>query len=586
MIASFNMRQYKYQKDKEEEKDKVKEFHRKNAQVIPTKASAYMVNRKFNSKNSPIKENKEEEEYDLHLKTRKNERVFPLKENSNIFNIQLLHNKFLQIQCNVSKNHGAYDFVCIDPKNSGENLVCIDCVKEDPEKLLNFQSNSEFFVRINKFFEICTMKELTFEQSEKVNEIERFQNKFKDILTKFDKEVEFKVEDLKNFFKEKEGRLIEIIKSRMREIFSQIVDDFKLKWDKVKRRVVDVKEKSHSITNFVNGEHLHDIERLVHNAKIHPKNVLKLDDSIKMIVKFRNDLDFLIDSWEDKVKRISTRKLEKELMPKIDFTSLSKIFKEKEILFRDEIDSILIERDDFEFERMKRFRNYKLTNLHKFGEKEEKILDTFRVFDEDNKDKNNHKDKERINRLNYKERRNREKSKKMNKEDTEYIRLSNLCSMSSPGKLQKYGTTDDIKFEGETTIKPQRKEIKRIPRPQRSVTKDKIDPFRRINEKTLPLNYKGKDEFETPYYNSKESIYSENSFYDPIQTCRLDEIDQKIQEIFGLSPDKDNFKSYNRDPLEEIKFLRKLSGGNPILKYLLSFKLNLAKRIRILLIIT
>lgn len=586
MITSFKFRQFQYtHQDEEEEKpeekttikkteeevDHVKEFHKRNF-VVPTTASAYLANRKKKFKKQKKNEKRSFSRHSLRIKSpNKSQNIsIPLKKNSKIFNIQLLTQKFLQIPCSVSSFHGSYDFICLDPFTEKNKLVCIDCVKEDPEKLSHFQSHSEYFVRIQKFLEICTLDDLTFEQSEKVADINRFQESFDGILSRFEKETEKKIFDLKNFFKETERKIIEVIKEKMRDVFIQMVDDYKEKWDRVRKKMLEVKEKNKTITNFVGGQHLVEIDRVVIAAKTSQKNVEKLEKQIDKIVKFRHDLNFLIDSWGDKVKKIPQKKLEKELMPSLDFTTLSKIFKEKEILIGDEIDNVLAARDNFDLKRKKRFSLGKNSFMN-YSKKGEDILDTFRIFYEE---KNKSKSKKSSSKRNSIP---RSQSRGRGKKVMDRYQEFSLETISTPGKVSYKRERMILKQESIKRIDQtsQREQMNIFPfsnddnkSSEKKSIKSQEYQMQRMKGKEN-LNPSDEDYFQLKYGDqysgkdiddSKKSKVVDESFYDPIKTCRLDEIDQKIHQIFGMSGgSKEQFKNFERDPLEEINFLKKLN---------------------------
>lgn len=506
--------------------------------VTPTRASSYMENRNRERSKSPVFNRSRDLNGYSRDKSRNQRSRTPVKTKSSFFNKNLLCNKFLHIPCSASTEHGSYDFICLDPAENVQRLICMDCMKSDPKWLARFKNRSEYFVRIHKFLELCSVENLTFEQNKKIEEIQSFQSGFDMVLGRFDKEQEKKINDLKIFFKEKEEIIVQVVRRKIRGVFLQLVDDFMVKWSNVKMKMNDLNEKIKTITKFVNGSHLAEIEALVDNAKTNPRYLNKLEKEMDNIINFRVDLSSLIDSWSHRIKTLSQGRLEKELMPQLDLSSLSKIFKEKEIMIGDDIDSIIAERDDFEAQRLKRFVNesksFRKKNVEIFlegfirGGNQAQEMTTERLV--------NH-------------------SLLNKKSQSNSPVISKITHTPSPEKPRWGGSIE--RNSQEMNMKQTKKQTKIALRNFESTFEGKFSQKNNLNSSSKKANR-----------DTSRSALSSRSFFDPIHTSRLEEIDNRINKLFGIHSSQQkapavrppSMKSAtDTDPMKEIKRMKAIA---------------------------
>ena len=119
------------------------------------------------------------------------------------------------VQCNREPNHGGYDFVCISPKCPFDRLVCIDCFKDHPEKMKYMQMNGKDFLRIPKFIEMVTRPNLNAYDYDKIQKIRATQGKLGRLISQFDKQMSVEESKIKQFYKDVEVALVELVRSSL-----------------------------------------------------------------------------------------------------------------------------------------------------------------------------------------------------------------------------------------------------------------------------------------------------------------------------------------------------------------------------------
>lgn len=125
---------------------------------------------------------------------------------------QNLVQKLKSLQCQKEPGHGGFDFICVSPHCPFERLVCIDCFKDYPEKMKYMQMNGRDFLRIQKFIDEVTSPELEAQDFEKIQKIKNLEIKLERILSQYDKQTSEEEKKIRQFYKDVEIALIEVVK--------------------------------------------------------------------------------------------------------------------------------------------------------------------------------------------------------------------------------------------------------------------------------------------------------------------------------------------------------------------------------------
>ena len=109
----------------------------------------------------------------------------------------MLAQKFEKIVCDVDSRHGAFDFICVEPRSSCGALVCMDCLKKTPEQ---FQKYAKSFLRIKDFLELISKPPMSASKISQLQSIKKHESRYKHLLGNYDRYIVNEIKHIKDFF--------------------------------------------------------------------------------------------------------------------------------------------------------------------------------------------------------------------------------------------------------------------------------------------------------------------------------------------------------------------------------------------------
>lgn len=269
--------------------------------------------------------------------------------------------KFNQITCNVNKDHGNYDFVCIAPNCPYDRLICIDCFKDWPEKMSYMQRYGKFFLRMNAFIDVISKPDLNSKEFQKMEDIKKLQGKIARLNVNYDKMVESEMNNLKEFFRKAEDSLIDVVKKAMRRNYEITLEEFNGDSLKIKNKLDDVLRNCQTVTKFGNKGHLNDLNEAMQDVRTGGKET-DLIEKINQIVEVYLNMENILGEWAKRIHILGNYP-ERILKPKINYMELGALYKQKEIIISEELENI----DDIDLKDQYRYYSSRMDDLLEGG---------------------------------------------------------------------------------------------------------------------------------------------------------------------------------------------------------------------------
>jgi len=293
----------------------------------------------YGAKGSYIKDRKSSQ------RNKSSNNFFDLSSQSNEahFSLKNLLTKFQSIFCQIDRDHGHYDFICVSKDYPHDRLVCIDCLKDSPEKMRFMQSNGKSFLRMNKFLDVINKPNLGARDFEKIESVKKMEGKLNRLLANYEKSIDSELDKLKDFYKKMEDGIIEAVRRAMKRNYENSVEEFESDIDKNRSRLSNIYSSCRNLTKLLNKGHITDLSHLISS----PQNDRKIDhiqDKINDIVDVLLNLDHMIDEWTRRMDSLGSYP-ERMLKPKIDLLKLGGIFKQKELVVMEELENLYDLRD-------------------------------------------------------------------------------------------------------------------------------------------------------------------------------------------------------------------------------------------------
>ena len=280
----------------------------------------------------------------------------------NVYSIQptSLIQKLKILQCPKDPQHGPFDFICIAPNCPFDRLVCIDCFKDYPEKMKYMQMNGKEFVRIQKFIEDLANPELNAHDFEKIQKIKKTEAKLEKVLSLFDKQMLEEEKKIRQFYRDVELALIEVVRSSITQNMDSQLENYRLSSTKTREKVDKIVKSCRFLSNMdgsgksglSRNSHLQD---LYYSVSAPQKNLKQILGHIEPLVMVMNNLSNYLSKFLKNLESLGNFP-ERVLKPKFDVITARGIYKDKELIIREELESC-IEQMEEEFNQVSQNQN-------------------------------------------------------------------------------------------------------------------------------------------------------------------------------------------------------------------------------------
>lgn len=158
--------------------------------------------------------------------------------------------KLKSLQCLKDAGHGGFDFICVSAHCPFERLVCIDCFKDYPEKMKYMQMNGRDFLRIQKFIDEVTSPELEATDFEKIQKIQSIEAKLERVLGQYDKQMLEEEKKIRQFYKDVEIALIEVIKQCISQNLESQLENYRANSARTREKITSILKTCGFLGNF------------------------------------------------------------------------------------------------------------------------------------------------------------------------------------------------------------------------------------------------------------------------------------------------------------------------------------------------